>query len=52
MADLLAQFAGRPGSSGEAAPEHDPEARFLRAVQDLREMAGPPPRLASPEIYR
>ena len=52
MADLLAQFAGRSISGGEAAPEHDPEARFLRAVQDLREMADPPPRRASPEVYR
>jgi DNA primase len=52
MADLLARFAGRPITSGEAAPEHDPEARFLRAVQDLREMADPAPLRASPEIYR
>ena len=38
MDDLLARFAGRPVPGGETA-EGDPDARFLRAAQDLREMA-------------
>jgi DNA primase len=53
MADLLAQFAGRHAPNGDTAPEHDPEARFLRAAQDLREMADlSPSRRTSPEFYR
>jgi DNA primase len=40
MADLLAQFAGIQGKTVPAS-EHDPEACFLRAAQDLREMADP-----------
>src|ERR1700743_2727171 len=40
MADLLAHFAARQTPAGEA-PENDPEARFLRAAQDLRQMAEP-----------
>jgi DNA primase len=51
MADLLAQFAGRP--DGDTAPEHDPEARFLRAAQDLREMADPErAKRPAPQFYR
>jgi DNA primase len=51
LADLLLRFAGRPG--GETAPENDSEVRFLRAAQDLREMADPA-RAArpSPQFYR
>jgi DNA primase len=47
MADLLARFAGpssdaRGGITGGATgdDEQDPDARFLRAAQDLREMTG------------
>jgi DNA primase len=53
MADLLAQFAGPQGKTVEAS-EHDPEACFLRAAQDLREMADPDRAAGrtSPGFYR
>jgi DNA primase len=42
MADLLARFASRQ-SVGPGPDEHDPEVRFLRVAQNLRELAAHDP---------
>jgi hypothetical protein len=42
MADLLARFASRQ-SVGTGPDEHDPEVRFLRVAQNLRELAAHDP---------